>query len=745
MSDTKTSLESKTPPPPPLEEGQPPATLSSSSGDDNNINSRHNPYYDSLIRDPAKVMQSVSLLTGLYGSRGERIRHVAHVGALQLPAEALSIIMPPAASIQRAATKQLPTLDSVHRPSTEMENMVVTQVTMEMVPTHDPVTGDPISHTARTLASNEEVPKRKINIQTDDEEKEEPQETEVDPERIRGGNGEEAQKEQQSRQEQQQPQQEQQQQQEQGSAPVPSPAPAPDSNMAAPPSAATLAPNQQQMTTTTTTTNVLDPVATIAVTATTSVPNPVATATPTSSVPNPVAPTAFSPTTSITSSVPNPVSTHGQSAATAPHNNNNAAASFATTDTPTTAGSVAPPTTASSSSLETSTTMPPPPPPHPPTPPTAAVPEPPSEPTPAVVEVKKEEKKEEPVVIQGLDKTPTTQWEQHKPGPADEMAPDPAAKTAKPDWFTVDKVSDIERACLAEWFDGSARHRTTESYLQARNKVIQMSEELGTKFVTATLVRRSIPGDAGSLLRLHEFLTTHALINEDAANDSAPTPQALLGEAVTALYWNEHKDERLMECVVEQSRKRLKLSSPDNETESAAAAVDWEAVAETVGMTAAQCEQRFLTLPIEDMNPPAGSVTPDVNMSDSKEETPQPREDDKKPSTAEMVQDLVSRADPALVHSVLNAALDHTSQLDEAQKAAVAGLALHDVVQEARSAQDALARVVSHAVDLRMQKLEHRLTLLDDVEGLLEAERVALELERRDLYTARCRHWFGGA
>jgi SWI/SNF related-matrix-associated actin-dependent regulator of chromatin subfamily C len=34
--------------------------------------------------------------------------------------------------------------------------------------------------------------------------------------------------------------------------------------------------------------------------------------------------------------------------------------------------------------------------------------------------------------------------------------------------------------------------------------------------------------------------------------------------------------------------------------------------------------------------------------------------------------------------------------------------------------------------------------MLDDVEGILEAEKVALELERRDLYTARCRHWFGG-
>ena len=46
-------------------------------------------------------------------------------------------------------------------------------------------------------------------------------------------------------------------------------------------------------------------------------------------------------------------------------------------------------------------------------------------------------------------------------------------------------------------------------------------------------------------------------------------------------------------------------------------------------------------------------------------------------------------------------------------------------------------------VDLQIQRLENRVALLDDVEALLEAERVSLELERRDMYTARCRHWFG--
>ena len=53
-----------------------------------------------------------------------------------------------------------------------------------------------------------------------------------------------------------------------------------------------------------------------------------------------------------------------------------------------------------------------------------------------------------------------------------------------------------------------------------------------------------------------------------------------------------------MESVVEQARrKKPKLMV---EGESSAPDMDWDAVAEQVGMTAAQCEQRFLTLPLTD-------------------------------------------------------------------------------------------------------------------------------------------------
>jgi hypothetical protein len=338
------------------------------------------------------------------------------------------------------------------------------------------------------------------------------------------------------------------------------------------------------------------------------------------------------------------------------------------------------------------------------------------------------------VVIQGLAQLPTPQWEQHKPGTADEMTVDATATSPAPDWYDASSVADYERACLPEWFDGSAPHRTTVSYRQARTQMIKMSAAVGTKYVTATLVRRSIPGDAGSLLRLHEFLTTHALMNEEATNDSAPTATALLGTDTSPLYWTERQDERLLHVLVQASKER---TSPGQ-------SMDWEALAEQVGSgkTATECEQRFLALPLETaLPPPAGSITPDTTMS---EVEPTSSSSTTASHTMATVQDLVADCLPSVRHKILETALQETSSLSQAQQAALAGMAVHEAAQQARSASDALAQMASHVVDVRLQKLEHRLALMDDVEALLEAERVALELERRDLYTARCRHWFGG-
>ena len=82
--------------------------------------------------------------------------------------------------------------------------------------------------------------------------------------------------------------------------------------------------------------------------------------------------------------------------------------------------------------------------------------------------------------------------------------------------------------------------------------------------------------------------------------------------------------------------------------------------------------------------------------------------------------------------------------ISSVQKAVILGLVVSQAVGKAKSEEEAVSRLLAEIVELRMQKLENRLSLLDDVEGMLDTERVCLELERRDLYTARCRLWFGG-
>ena len=94
---------------------------------------------------------------------------------------------------------------------------------------------------------------------------------------------------------------------------------------------------------------------------------------------------------------------------------------------------------------------------------------------------------------------------------------------------------------------------------------------------------------------------------------------------------------------------------------------------------------------------------------------------------------------------MLNTAIEATNfNPGEAQAASLLGLHVTQAVENARGHEIELGLRLSKLLDARMQKLENRMAMLDDVEGILEAEKVALEMERRDLYTARCRHWFGG-
>jgi len=346
---------------------------------------------------------------------------------------------------------------------------------------------------------------------------------------------------------------------------------------------------------------------------------------------------------------------------------------------------------------------------------------------PASVSIKKG-----PPVVVGLPKQPDGQWEQHMPGPNDEMAVDRAARAPRPEWYSADGVSHLEQTLLPEWFDGSASHRTPDTYKNARETMIKISDRLGTRYLTATMARRSISGDAGSLIRLHEFLGSYGLINVDSINDSAPTPAALKGKRKQTVEWPQSRCHVLMKAVVEQSQKRAKVDADGS------VSIDWSEVASEVGdgATSSECEKQFLSMELpNEEEARKGSITPET--------TPDPAKKDGTRSTPSM--DWLNSCEAGVINAVTTAALSSTNNLNEAQQAALGGLNLNKDVQDAMTQEGVVARMLSEVVDLRMKKLENRLAMVEDVEGLLEAERVALELERRDLYTARCRHWFGGA
>ena len=373
------------------------------------------------------------------------------------------------------------------------------------------------------------------------------------------------------------------------------------------------------------------------------------------------------------------------------------------------------------------------------------------------------------VKVEALKKRPAPQWEQFKPGPNDETITPAELLTPKPSWYHSDKISSLERTMLPEWFNGSASHRTPAFYKKTRERMIHISSELANRNLTNAIIRRSIVGDVGSLHRLRNFLVEWGLINEDGINDSAPTPATLREElasssankkqkrgavtdgqiAIGANAFNAQLRSLLLRVVIQQSKEVA--------SDGGSVVIDWDHVAEQIGhgVSASDCEREFLTMPLcGGSDKPEGpetavaaapaptSATSDQQSRVGSEEAGMIMEEFRQ----QVFLDLARESNPAVVSAVVRAALQATdNNLPEAQKAALIGLVSSRALEHARSEEAALSSTLSELVSQRMQKLENRMAMMDDIEGMLEAERVALELERRDLYTARCRHWFGGS
>merc|ERR1712107_25727 len=220
--------------------------------------------------------------------------------------------------------------------------------------------------------------------------------------------------------------------------------------------------------------------------------------------------------------------------------------------------------------------------------------------------IKKEETKTTEIPEEKvLTSKPLPQWEQHRPAPNDETISPADELPSKPGWYRNNEINEIERSMLPEWFNSSAPHRTPESYLKTREKIIEMSMTVANRNVTNSMVRRSILGDAGSLHRIRSFLVGWGIINEDGINDSAPTPASLRSELKRSAKFSGDMTNDLIVAVTQQAKKRrLKKDNGHNinDVEASSLHFDWEEVAALVGRgaSAGDCQRTFMLTPLNE-------------------------------------------------------------------------------------------------------------------------------------------------
>ncbi|KAL3811825.1 hypothetical protein ACHAXA_004252 [Cyclostephanos tholiformis] len=310
-----------------------------------------------------------------------------------------------------------------------------------------------------------------------------------------------------------------------------------------------------------------------------------------------------------------------------------------------------------------------------------------------------------------------------------ETSGDSKSGPEQPSWYHPTKPSDFERRILPEWFDCTAPHRTESSYVATREKILSLAKRNTQQFITSTAIRRSVVGDAGSLLRLHKFLMDYGLLNCGQIGETAPGDSVLRGlhapggalagtkrKHSSAMAWTAERFRALEASVVKHVSKKTVDGSPDQ----VSLVVDWDAVAADVGggTTALDCQVGFVHSSVEDVK---------VSVSSMKS----------------LVSNIVNGVHPDVLKAVVETSLRSTSDINEARNSSFVAVVATAAAQRGARVESEIENTLMDIVDQRIQRLENRLALLDDVEALLEAERVSLELERRDMYTARCRHWFG--
>lgn len=306
----------------------------------------------------------------------------------------------------------------------------------------------------------------------------------------------------------------------------------------------------------------------------------------------------------------------------------------------------------------------------------------------------------------------------------------------RPPWYQSTKASEFEKRTLPEWFNFTAPHRTETTYIATRESMLKLSKCNAQQYITTTAIRRSVAGDAGSLLRLHKFLMDWGLLNGGQIGETAPSDAVLRGVHTEegSLARSKRKKSQMQQSSVSWSVDRMHVlevsvvkhtsKNSDEGNNGVKISVDWDAIASDMGdgVTASDCQIAFINPPTEEDMLGVSALASSNNWSFSK---------------------FLAGVRPEVLKAAVEASLQFTNEITEVRKASIVAALASTAAQEGARIESEIETTLMDIVDQRLQRLENRVAIVDDVEALLEAERVSLELERRDMYTTRCRHWFG--
>ncbi|AMD20349.1 HDL395Cp [Eremothecium sinecaudum] len=80
-------------------------------------------------------------------------------------------------------------------------------------------------------------------------------------------------------------------------------------------------------------------------------------------------------------------------------------------------------------------------------------------------------------------------------------------------WFHLNRINEIEKKSLPEFFTNRIPSKTPQVYVKYRNFMVNSYRLNPNEYFTVTSARRNLCGDAGCIFRVHKFLAKWGLIN----------------------------------------------------------------------------------------------------------------------------------------------------------------------------------------------------------------------------------------